>query len=259
MYIFFYIFLLGDLFLKKKMAEDTQNITAVVGNMSSNEDPANTDLQLQKVILRVIKKIQVQRNRACYQNVLDFAKRDIKSLDMDSRKKAIDCLSFSNKIINVGKGGNESFKVVCEECVNNKENILCNDTLNETNIIFSSQVTQTSQENTLNELESFVNDKFLETLKDMISKEVKNTVNDLSVRDNDAKTASCIINDISNNPSDLKCIVEIQQDEIDYLRKQLAIINSQKDEYIKNYLNCHNNSDQTGLIETLKDHNEHLK
>ena len=185
------------------MAEDTQNITAVVENMISNEDPANTDLQLQKVILRVIKKIQVQRNRACYQNVLDFAKRDIKSLDMDSCKKAIDCLSFSNKIINVGKGGNESFKVVGEECVNNKENILCNDTLNETNIIFSSQVTQTSQENTLNEF--FVNDKFLETLKDMISKEDKNTVNDLSVRDNDAKTASCIINDISNNPSDLKC------------------------------------------------------
>ena len=129
--------------------------------------------------------------------------------------------------------------------------MLCNDTLNETNIIFSSQVTQTSQENTLNELESFVNDKFLETLKDM--KEVKNTVNDLCVSDNDAKIASCIINDISNNPSDLKCIVEIQQDEIDYLRKQLAIINSQKDEYIKNYLiNCHNNNDQTWLIETLK-------
>ena len=180
---------------------------------------------------------------------------------MDSCKKTIDCLLFSNKIINVGKGGNESFKVVGEEeCVNNKDNILCNDTLNETNIIFSSQVTQTSQENTLNELENYVNNKFFETLKDMISKEVKNTVNDLTVSDNDAKTASCKMNDISNNPSDLKCVVEIQQDEIDYLRRQLAIINSQKEEYIKNYLiKCDNNNDQTGLIETLKNHNVHLK
>ena len=44
------------------------------------------------------------------------------------------------------------------------------------------------------------------------------------------------------------------------MRKQLTIVNSQKEEFIKNYLvNSCNNNDQTQLVETLKNYTDHLK
>ena len=37
----------------------------------------------EKRVLRIIKRIENQRNRACYQNVLEFARRESNKIDMD--------------------------------------------------------------------------------------------------------------------------------------------------------------------------------
>ena len=87
----------------------------------------------------------------------------------------------------------------------------------------------------------------------MIHNEVKNAVNDLSINHSIIKDETNInVKDISNDLT-LKDIIEVQKEEINYLRKQLTIVNSQKEEFIKNYfVNGCNNNDQTQLVETLK-------
>ena len=46
----------------------------------------------EKRFLRIIKKIQNQRNRACYQNLLEFAGRENKNINMDICKAIVDNL-----------------------------------------------------------------------------------------------------------------------------------------------------------------------
>ena len=50
----------------------------------------------EKRFLRIIKKIQNQRNRACYQNLLEFVGRENKNINMDICKAIVDNLVEKN-------------------------------------------------------------------------------------------------------------------------------------------------------------------
>ena len=70
-----------------------------------------------KRFLRIIKKIQNQRNRACYQNLLEFAGRENKNINMDICKAIVDNLVEKKLVVNKGKiGQGESFKIVNQIC-----------------------------------------------------------------------------------------------------------------------------------------------
>ena len=68
----------------------------------------------EKRIWRIITRIQANRNIACYQSILSFAKREDKDLTMDSIKVTINKLVEQVIIFNKNKGNEEkmeSFKI----------------------------------------------------------------------------------------------------------------------------------------------------
>ena len=68
-------------------------------------------------IIRITKLINDLRNRACYQSILDFGKRENKMATMEIYKRIIDNLVAKNIFTNKGSDGKESFKVVKERTV----------------------------------------------------------------------------------------------------------------------------------------------
>ena len=60
------------------------------GEINYNEEKSGVFMaDEEKRILRIIKKIEKQRNRACYQNVLELARRESSKIDMDICKYII--------------------------------------------------------------------------------------------------------------------------------------------------------------------------
>ena len=63
--------------------------------------------------MQMLYKTKIERNRAGYENILEFARRENNNIDMEMCKKLINNLIAKNMVINKGKNGNyESFKIV---------------------------------------------------------------------------------------------------------------------------------------------------
>ena len=107
----------------------------------------------EKIVLRTIKRIKSNRNKACYQNILAFVRRENKEITIENIKVTINNLLKRNIIVDINKGKSdiESFKFVTDENVENSE-------------------TETTNRNSL---EDFINEKFYETLVNKIKDEVK--------------------------------------------------------------------------------------
>ena len=74
-------------------SEGTNETMVTVEDADAKDEERMTNVNIEaeeKRILRIITKIQSQRNRACYQNVLEFAGRENKDLNMDICKAIID-------------------------------------------------------------------------------------------------------------------------------------------------------------------------
>ena len=205
--------------------------TGVENTIPNDED------KLTELIIRVIKRIHKNENRACYQNILDFAKRDDKNLEMDTVKEIIRSLLLAGKVINIGKGEKKSFKVaeVIRKSPSSSDIILCDETILDSSDIISPTQKKVSTKTTtldisetdvtLNDLECFVNDKFHETLKSMITAEVISTINSNSCKINERTIFNKDYNnkdnkDKVNEMSSLKKVIELQQDDINYFRNQ---------------------------------------
>ena len=80
--------------------------------MSIKEDGKRI-IRIIKRIIRIIKRIKSDRNRACYQNILAFARREDKDLDTECVKETINNLVERNIITNINKDkpGMESFNL----------------------------------------------------------------------------------------------------------------------------------------------------
>ena len=102
-----------DSILKVKVSDLTTE-SEVHKTSDLENDILNADvIQDENRILRVIKRIQHQRNRVGYQNILEFARREYNNIDMEMFNKLINNLIAKNMVINKGKNGNnESFKIV---------------------------------------------------------------------------------------------------------------------------------------------------
>ena len=115
-------------------------------------------------LIRIIKRIKNNRNKACYQNILAFALREDKDGTMENIKVTINNLLHRNIITNTnnGKIDMESFKLVADENLETLE-------------------AETQVDTNCKSLENFINLKFYETLVDKIKDEVKNAINESSL------------------------------------------------------------------------------
>ena len=127
----------------------------------------------EQCILKIILKIKKNRNRPCYQNILTLADRGGMDMEMDGVKDILDWMIGKGLIRDNGKEGHESFSVIEEEninnesddgieerCIDDEENTSTDNNFNEKNIMSDS-------------LKSYIDDKFYETLINIIKYEVK--------------------------------------------------------------------------------------
>ena len=159
----------------------------------------------EKRFLRIIKKIQNQRNRVCYQNLLEFAGRENENINMDICKAIIDNLVEKKLVVNKGKiGQGESFKIVDQIC---KEK--------------DPPWDDTKPTESIEDLLHFFDDKFLVALTNMIQNEVKHAINKLT---NARASDNSIVNEsnkISLENNYLKETIDSQNKEIIFLRNEL--------------------------------------
>ena len=121
--------------------------------MSSDENIDDFNLEEEENrIKRIVYKIEKNRNRACYQNILSFAKRENQSLQMDTIKEVIKEMMDKNIICNRGneETDKESFKMSQTD-------------QNRAELSTQTQI-QNGDEDTEDCLDSYINDKFIETL-----------------------------------------------------------------------------------------------
>ena len=113
----------------------------------------------EKRIIRIIRRINNDRNRACYQNILAFAKREDKDLEMEDIRVNIDNLIEQNIVVNIKKDNPdmESFKLV--KSVTEDISLI---------------ETQKSISDLDNENRGFINDEFNETILNKIKEENPN-------------------------------------------------------------------------------------
>lgn len=193
----------------------------------------------EKNILRIIKRIKGNRHRACYQNILEFARREDKNLDREKIKVIIDKLIERRVIIDINIKKNipdmESFKIVGDNLEAEMQ----------TNI-------QDEVDENMTSLENFINHKFHETLINKIRDEVKTVINTESslLNTNLNVNGFKVINpecDCDNNRKHSSDLINVLLDQIDFLKGELK----SKDSIIKILLN--DRVSDTSLNSKLKD------
>ena len=81
-----------------------------------NGNDINVEEDEQRII-RIIKRIKNNRNKACYQNILDFARLEDKDITIENIKVTFKNLLDRNIIININEGKIDmtSFKFITDE------------------------------------------------------------------------------------------------------------------------------------------------
>ena len=228
---------------------DVMEVMTPTVNGTTNSDVTLIDPEIFDIIaeedrlIRIIRRIQNQRNRACYQNILEFARRENKNRDMEVCKQLIKNLMEKNLITNNGKNDtSESFKIVEKnvEKINVPKSAA---TKMDIKITESNEKIAFSEEkDTLNGLGSYINERFHHNvLINLIKKEV-----DVAVSKINTKAESLV-----NNNSYIKDIMVFQTKEIENLRNQLA--------NIKNGNDIHNENPMKDLITAQNKNIEFLR
>ena len=232
----------------------------------------------EKRILRIITRINDQRNRACFQNILAFVQRERKDFDMEECKKIVGNLVKKNMLINKGSSKTiDSFKVVDKKVATDnaspkKQNGDGNDAISSIGSEFVRKIGEKIQPELENKdgegsklitaMETLIQDKFYDTVSNLIKKEVIQVIKSL-------KNDDCVINNedilITNNDySQLKEISTIQKKEIERLTHEIVITKSQQNNYANNIGNQINrniidNKCLNDLIETQRKDIEFLR
>ena len=184
--------------------ETNYSISNEKGDDSSNNDET-TDFNMEeeeKRFLRIIKKIQNLRNRACFQNILEFARRENKNINMVTCKAIIDDLVERKLVINRAKVGQcESFRIVDQIC-KEKDPPSKDIKLGES----------------IEDLFNFFDDKFLNAITNIIKKEVKTAIN---IQKNEGANDNNETIKISLENNYLKETINSQNKEISFLRNEL--------------------------------------
>ena len=148
-------------------------------------------------IQRVIKKIKLNRNRPCYQNILTLINRGGYDLDMDTIKDTLNNMVEKNILSNDEKDGKESFN-------------LCNhENLQETNTNLSVTDPEQIVENILDGL-------FYETLITRIKAEVKIAMDENTIeKERNNKSLNHL------RMEEYTTLIESLKSEISFLRSEL--------------------------------------
>ena len=177
-------------------------------------------------IIRITKLINDRRNRACYQSILDFGKRENKMATMEIYKRIIDNLVAKNIFTNKGSDGKESFKVV-------KERTVVKD-------VGSKETNNDQHMESLKSLEHYLDDQFYTTLKQMIKKEVNSSFDKVKY---ELKVENSKVNPILRNDKEIDYLNDLiveQKKDIEFLRKEIL----SKDKIIQMLITDKNNDER---------------
>ena len=175
-------------------------------------------MELEKRICNSIATIRKRRNRAGFQNILEFFNRECPKLEMKQFKDIMISMEKKNLIINKGRSDLESFYVMQDDLDASIED---NSSIpNGVDIPNYSECKQT--------LENFLDDQFETVLTNKIKDEVKSQMDILVNKLNIANSLSAIKNEHSD-ANDL--LIKTLKDEISFLRSQIK----SKDELIRNF------------------------
>ena len=170
------------------------------------------DVEVEKTrILRIVKRIQEQRNRACYQSILSFAQRENKILNMEVYKPIIDTLVEQNLLSNKFKDkSGESFKIV--EVISERA---------DPPVQRKDSKDGDDQTQPVEAIKTF-DDEFYNTLTSIIQREVKNAVK--SVKQDCASDIN--INETSfvkniNENQYISDLIATQRKDIEFLRNEV--------------------------------------
>ena len=182
---------------------------------SNNTEVVNNGIDMEqeaKRIMRIVKKIKLNRNRACRQNILSFAQREKKELTMDIYKPIIDDLLARNILIDVNKdkaGSDESFKL--------------GDTQGEIEelpeVIIDNELDETCES-----MQQYIDEKFENILLNNIKNEVRNALHNSIIAEgvkDIAKSCESKINSSTKENDYLKELIMILKADIQFLRNEV--------------------------------------
>ena len=193
------------------------------------EEQENIELRINNVIRNVRK----DRNRAGFENILTKLNRDEPNLEMDKLKEIIISMTGKGSIIDKGKGDSNSFYIVEESS-------------DSTTTVEGTNKKNYGDDDTLQNLQMFIDDKLHELIINKIKLEVKNALSqELNIlhQSNELKVIN-VPQSIDSNKDDSVNIpqridytndafVKSLHDEISFLRKEVE----SKDTIIKILLN----------------------
>ena len=175
-------------------------------------------MEFEKRICNSIATIRKRRNRAGFQNILEFFNRECPKLEMKQFKDIMISMEKKNLIINKGRSDLESFYIMQDDL----------DASIEDNCSIPNGVDIPNYSECKQTLENFLDDQFETVLTNKIKDEVKSQMDILVNKLNIANSLSAIKNEHSD-ANDL--LIKTLKDEISFLRSQIK----SKDELIRNF------------------------
>ena len=231
----------------------------------------------EKRFVRIIKRINGERHRACYQSILQLVQREKKDIDMVFCKEIISDLLARNIIMNKSNDINkESFKIMDNSEVSLTQTQKVDETVFPIQDV-AEKIMQTEdgdQPEPLGAVKQVINDRFYQVLRDMIKKEVveslQNSDKHSTIRISEQEKAF-VDDDIlmqSHVKHDVKDIlIESLKSDIEFLRSEIR----SKDKIIEliikdntsNYKAFHNNNqlfppDNSAIVKSNNDHDKPL-
>ena len=210
--------------LSEMFHNDEDNMAMDFTNDDLSQRRVVIDLEVEKErLVRIIKKITAQRNRAGYQKILAFAQRENKTLIMDDCKVIIADLLIEGLVYNDSKTVNkESFKVVAKEPLNPPVELKTLREKTSTNKANTqNQDGDENQQDTLADVTAFIDNSFYDVLINRIKSEVKSCViselNKLNV--NELK----VVNSHTLNEKRDADIIKSPRDEIKMTKTELRL------------------------------------
>ena len=192
--------------------------------MATSKDYIDVDLE-EKRIRRIILNVQTSRNRACYQNILSFAKRENQHLDMEIVKDLIRGMVEKNIIFDKNKGivEKESFKLFRNP---DDQDEISTQTYTEVDSFHEDvEITRESPND-----EELIHNKIKDEVKHYINDNLMFTLGDLIKAEIEQKFVECkkrqVVKDECTSCDDNLLLTATLNDHIAFLQKELDAKNS---------------------------------
>ena len=171
--------------------------------------------ELHNRILKIVSKIVTQRHRPCYQNIHVLLSRGGIELEESELKTFISGLLARGILVDKGRTGAESFRLVEVDICGNEEKH------GEDVIITNAEISSTNSNSSNSSLNEFINNKFYETLINRIKVEVSSCVESKLMELNRSSVQSTHNDSVVVNENTNYLQINELNKELDSLRNEL--------------------------------------